>query len=303
MTLLVERPNLSIVAIDPGSTTGVAVYDGATGAVFVEQLDFGTGVRMKDKVHGGFTESVNRAFVINNLYGRSWWERRGHGAKGEANVINELESMAVTILLDIVLACGPNTVIVMEDFILGYGDASRAKSSARAGLSPVRMQSRFHDRASENGYFNGDAWRDWEGFGATGVDGRGLTVKWKNGVAPGYKDRLADVQKWRLGGGTWGGAWEDPGDGGGGIWRGGGARYLLQMPGKRLFVGGDERKTADWLRAAGLWKPGFVHAMDAMMHLMSLAVSFGWAIQGPWERIYAMGRKSDRKGDLTISRN
>jgi len=308
MSVLVENPGLSIVAFDPGGTTGVAVYDACTGRVFCDQIDAGLGVISKGKVHSGFTESREREETVRVLYGRGWWDKRGHGAAGEAAVVAETEDRATQVMVDVCTATGPNTVIIMEDFILGWGDAGRAKSSGREGLSPVRLGARFHCMAAAAGLFNGDAWREWEGFGATGEDGRGLHVKWKYGMPLTWKQRYMDVQRWRLGIET--PMFYKPGEAPGphehrfvddrGIWSGGGARLLWKMPGSRMFVGGSETKTKEWLKDRDLYMPGRPHGVDAMMHLMAFARKAGMGIHGGMDKIWIPNRKVGNR-ILTVS--
>jgi len=176
-------------------------------------------------------------------------------------------------LCDMLLALGPKGVLLIEDFVLGWGDASKAASSGREGLSPVRIANRLHDRIASNGYLDGHAWNGWEGFGNY----------WKpEGVKTEYIERVKSAMTHRMNSniGVAGdrlrvGDPESMLDVAGGNY---GWKVLLKMPGTR-FNGLKDCEVAmkERLRSLGLWMPGKTksHAMDALMHMLTFCSAFG----------------------------
>lgn len=275
---LIDNPGISIIGIDPGSTTGVAVWDAYDGRVYVDQIDAGRGRWYKQRIHGiaGHESPVRERAV----------KRRVGGRSNELKVLDVIESGTAALLMDMILAAGPRTVVVIEDFILGYGGGDAVRSSDRAGLSPVRIRQRLRQKCEDGGVLNGDAWRQWGGMFLIGVDERGLHVE-GSGV-PDYRQRLTAAEQWRFGGV----------ESFAGRWAGGGVKWVDRLPGTRFYVGGDRGLSVAEVKRLDLWKAGLPHAMDALLHLLSWGVKAGInvGILGRPERIWASGAIMDGKG-------
>lgn len=263
--MFVDDPGMSIVAIDPGGTTGVAVWDAWTKKLHVDQVDAGRGRRAVEHVFGGVIESPRRAVA-----------KQKAGKTNEREILSVVEKGVTSVLCDLVLAAGPTTVVICEDFVLRADMPVR--SGKREGLSPVRIATRLEERMDSSGYLNGDAWRRWGVFQSSGRDGRGVKVRDLSGVSMPYTQRLARAEKWRLAGYY--------GEDSIVVWGGGGVKLIWKMPSTRLFVGGDEKKTIAWMRDAGLWMPGAPHGMDALQHLLAFSRRMGCTIQQKPERIW-----------------
>src|SRR3954468_1117228 len=110
---ILETPAVSILAVDPGTCTGWAAFDGTSGRLFYDQW-YGVpkvdnnlaSYRIKNRKDLPFSEMMARERVI---------ARR---------------------LMDLVYWLGPRTVVVFEDFILGVDSNGRGGYGGRAGLSP-----------------------------------------------------------------------------------------------------------------------------------------------------------------------
>ena len=266
--MFIEDPGMSIVAIDPGGTTGLAVWDPYGRKLYVDQIDAGRGRKARERIAAGFIESKRRRRAV---------EKVGKGVS-EMAVLDYIERGVVDVLCWVILAAGPHGVVICEDFILNWGTVDRpARSGGREGLSPVRLRVRLRAKMESEGYLNGDAWRTWDGFGIHGADGRGIKLS-KRGAELDYKQRLTDVEKWVIGGCI------DLGDGA--IWAGGGIKWIDRLPGTRHWLSGGERATVAWLRDHEMWMPGFPHGMDALMHLQAFARKLGVEIQQKPERLW-----------------
>lgn len=272
--MFVDDLGMSIVAIDPGGTTGVAVWDAWSKKLWVDQVDAGRGRRAREHVFGGVIESHRRRAAV-----------RGGGRLGgfgdglnEMWVLSMVESGVVAVLEDLILAAGPIGVVICEDFVLRSDMPVR--SGKREGLSPVRIGVRLDERLMRGGYFNGDIWREWGVFRAHGADGRGVKLAaGVSGSSESYDRRVHMAEKWRLAGGSG----LEMGDV---VWGGGGVKLLWKMPGTRLFIGGSSDLTIAWMRDAGLWMPGAPHGMDALMHLLAFSRRMGVDIRAVPDRIW-----------------
>ena len=266
--MFIEDPGMSIVAIDPGGTTGVAVWDAYGKKLYVDQIDAGRGRRAREKIHHGFIESKRRRRAV---------EKVGKGAS-EMEVLDYIERGVVDVLCWVILAAGPHGVVICEDFILNWGTVDRpARSSGREGLSPVRIRVRLRAKMESEGYLNGDAWRTWDGFGIHGADGRGIKLS-KRGAELTYLQRLSDVERWAINGQLDG---EESV-----IWAGGGIKWINRLPGTRHWLSGGEKATIAWLRDNGMWMPSTPHGMDALMHLQAFSRKLGSEIRQKPERIW-----------------
>lgn len=264
--MFVNDPGMSIVAIDPGGTTGVAVWDAWGQRLYVDQVDAGRGRRAVEHVFGGHVESPKRQMAKKKV-----------GKTNEREILSIVERGVVSVLCDLILAAGPLSIVICEDFVL-YAGRPGESNGKREGLSPVRIGTRLEERAQSTGLLNGDAWRRWGVFQSTGKDLRGVRVVDVSGVTMPYGQRLNRAVKWRLAGYS--------GEDSTAVWAGGGVKLSFKMPGTRLFIGGDEKKTVAWLRDADMWMPGAPHGMDALEHLLALSRKMGCEIQRKPERIW-----------------
>lgn len=266
--------------------------------LYCDQIDMGTGRKTKRVVKRGEVESPARADLLAALYpgggAAAYFARRGNGAAGEGHVSNELEDIGCTVLVDIIRAAGPKVIVVIEDFILGWGEVGKAKSSDRAGLSPVRIQSRLHGYLARDGFFNGDMWREWDGHGVGGVDERGFWVA--SGESVDYLTRLVDAQCVRVG------LPRRVPSADRALWRGDGGRYVLAMPGSRFVIGGSEARTVEWLHEQDMWVKGKIHAMDSLMHLMATWNKMGISVRKRPIPIWAGGAKVRVKSPMAVRR-
>lgn len=293
---------MSIVALDPGTTTGIAVWDAWSKRLFVDQIDSGRGKKVRYKVHGGFIESKERKdaeAVVSSGKGQN--KVSGSGNLKEMQILDIVERGVVTVIADCIRAAGPIGVVICEDFILGWGNPNNVRSAKRDGLSPVRITSRLVQHLEDFGFYNGDAWRDYDGFGAHAADGRG--VKIIRGMENDYKRRLTDCEMWRLGEGRWSGKRLESV-----LWAGSGVSFIRRLPGERLWLGArDGRKSeqvvADSIRERGQWLAGYPHGMDAVMHMLAWGRSVGIDIrQNPepiWGRQARVGNRVSNKAAQT----
>jgi hypothetical protein len=287
---LVVSPGISILGIDAGGTTGFALWDAWDQKLYVDHIDAGRGRRVRHRVMAGIVESPHRRDVEKLLSLQSGGEVSGNrvkagrglgkGRKGDLETICLVEHGVVTLLVDIVMAMGPKSIVVLEDFVLG--STGGGTSGARAGLSSPRITHRFWDRAWERGLTSGDAWREYTGHGWGGADSRGWTV---HGEVPSFPDRLTAVERWRLEGRT-----EDEGV----VWGGVGAKVVWQMPSERSFLS-NVKAMDQWLRDRGMWIASRRHGMDALQHVVVMARKLGAEIQAEPERLWESGAKTDGK--------
>lgn len=304
--MLVERSGISILAIDPGGTTGVALYDCWDDRLYVDQLDAGRGRIAKAHIWPGVVESwVKRKVELQleavDILGEAHGDiskgnarkalshvhagsGRGKGRKGEQEVYYEVERGVVTLLENLALAMGPSGIVVVEDFILGWGDPGKAGSSGREGLAPVRIANRLEDRFHQHGLWTGDAWRTWQGHAWRGQDARGWHVAGKKAVeVPSLFDRIRSVMLWRERGVnvTW------SGEGGeSGLWGGKGHKLIMNMPSQRFWLGGGMPAHRDWLKAREQYVAKMPHGMDALLHLHSVARRIGLDVRQKPNKIY-----------------
>lgn len=302
--VLVPTPGISILAIDPGKTTGIAIWDAWCRKLYVDHIDAGRGRKVRHRVQAGVIESASRRAAelalcetkedINRV-------RTGNGLRkgkqGSNETISIVERGVVTILCDLVMALGPRTVVVMEDFVLGA--TGGGAYGGRDGLSPVRIAHRFDERAWDMGLFSGDAWRNWVGHGWAGADRRGWKVE--QGIVPEYRKRLADVELWRLYGR---GDAFDEGFEGGAVWNGAGAHMEWQMPSSRSFLKGGVAPMKDWLRkervdergSYTMWIQALPHGMDALMHACVFSRKISAEILEKPERLYIRSERKRNEG-------
>ena len=282
------------MAVDPGGTTGIALWDAWDQQLYVDQIDVGAGYYAHEWVWPGKVESWARRNaevklelddIMNGIEGSvnrvKAGRGRGKGAQGELEVILEVETGCMNLIECILLATGPNAFVVWEDFILGWGDERKVKSTARDSLSPVRLQARLMDRIKLHGLRNGDAWRTWSGHGWRGIDKRG----WQVGAAgvPTFGQRLRAVVYWFSTGKILRvpGLPEDEA-----VWGGGGDKFVFQMPGSRLWLPGGLPRHQEWLRERNQFKASRPHGMDALLHLHSLTHKLGVDIKSEPNRIW-----------------
>lgn len=294
--MLLERTGTSILAVDPGGTTGIALWDAWDQQLYVDQIDAGAGYYAHEWVWPGKVESWARrnaevkleledmmAGIAGSVNRVRAGRGRGKGAVGELAVIDEVETGCMNLIECILLATGPQAFVVWEDFILGWGDETRVKSTARDSVSPIRFQARLADRTRLHGLKNGDAWRTWTGHGWRGADKRG----WQVGAAgvPTFQQRLRAVMYWFSTGKVLRvpGLPEDEA-----VWGGGGDKFVYQMPGSRLWLPGGLPRHVEWLKARGQLLPNRPHGADALLHLHSLGHKMGLDIKSEpkliWER-------------------
>jgi hypothetical protein len=292
--VVVPSPGVSIIAVDAGGTTGIAIWDAWDKRLYVDHIDAGRGRKVRYRVMPGIVESPTRRDVDLALckteaereYVRSGGGH-GQGRMGELERIVMVEHGVVTILCDLVMALGPRCFVVLEDFVLG---ATGGVSGARGGLSSPRICHRFADRAWERGLISGDAWRMWQGHGWAGADLRGWSVS--GGEVPTFARRLAAVERWRLNGEMDHLSEDLPANAR--AWAGSGIKLMWNMPAQRTFVR-DVAGMKVWMQANGLWVPGLEHGMDALMHVCVLARKLGAEVQTSPERLWEPGAKVDSK--------
>lgn len=277
---------VSILAIDPGGTTGVCVYDAWDQKTYVDQLDAGHGRKSKYKVHGGVVESGHREDVKKYLTSKYGVQTKPSGAETEAEIADVCERGVCNTLLNIAIALGPKSIIVIEDFVLGHGQDANL-SAGRKTLAPVRIASRLEQVLWDNGVLNGDAWRIWQDHGWGGRDMRGWSID--EAKIPDFRNRLTKVEKWRL---------SSQEEQEGIAWSGEGSRFFRQMPSVRCFVKGGIRNTEKWLRENNFWVKGLPHGMDALMHAMVVARKIGATVPELPERIFP-GNAKPHKGGIT----
>lgn len=294
-TILTPSPGISIIAIDPGKTTGIAIWDAWDKRLYVDHIDAGRGRKVRYRVHAGVIESPSRREAELALCDTEADRRRVRaggglrkGKQGNNEAISIVERGVTTVLCDLVMALGPRSFVVMEDFILGTTGGTA--HGGRDGLSPVRIAHRFDERAWDLGLFSGDAWRNWQGHGWAGADVRGWRIR--DGVVPSFARRLSAVEQWRVEGI---GDERDP-EFQGSVWAGAGCRMEWQMPSARSFLRGGVSPMKEWLREREMWMAGAIHGMDALMHLAVFARKLGAEVQAKPERIWFSGAKVSGKG-------
>lgn len=292
---LVVDPGVSILAVDAGGTTGIALWDAWDKKLYVDHIDAGRGRKVRHRVHAGIVQSPHRRDVERLLAKQTGVSDKrvmagrglGQGRIGDLESLCLVEHGVVTILVDIAMAMGPRSIIVLEDFVLGA--TGGGGSGARAGLSSPRITHKFWDRSWEKGVHSGDAWRNWQGHGWGGSDGRGWNVQ---GEVPLFEQRLTAVERWRLEGRYDAFDPDLPDDAC--VWGGIGAKVVWQMPAQRTFLK-NVKQMDDWMREHGYWKPGLRHGMDALQHVLVLCRKLGAEIQAEPERLWFPGAKTDGK--------
>lgn len=295
----IDNPGMSIIAFDPGGTTGVAVWDAFEQQLFIDQIDAGRGRKVRLHVWPKKVESPRRERTKRAITGAGGDAGPGRGVENEMEILDQTEAGVAQVMIDLTLACGPRTIIVVEDFILGHGGATVIRSGAREGVSPIRIRTRFRQKCEDMGILNGDAWRNWDGFGATGSDARGIKVVRSATQLPmNYLERLTDAERYRLGDPA-----EDVGTAERGLWAGTGAKWVNQMPGSRFLFprpgkGEAEKAMREWLKEEprNQWMASAPHGMDALMHLHVMARRLGSNVHGRGNRIWVGGEtlKSNR---------
>lgn len=292
--ILVDHPGISIVAVDPGGTTGIAIWDAWDQKLYVDQIDVSRGRRVRQRVWPGVIESARRRKNERGI-AATWGIRdqqvqAGRGLKagkaGERAVLDACEREVAHLLVDICAAAGPKTYVVMEDFILGAHQGGA--SGKREGLSPVRIAARFEHEADMLGLWTGDLWRQWTGHGWAGADLRGWRVE--DGEVPGLRGRLRQWRAWRDGGDPLNGDERE-----GVVWGGGGCRYVTQLGAERCYLKGGEAAMKEMIRGRGMWMPGAPHGMDALMHMMAFGRKIGADIQADPERLWRITKENPPK--------
>ena len=291
---LVASPGVSMIAIDAGETTGIAIWDAWDKKLYVDHLDAGRGRKVRYRVHAGVVESSHRRDVeVALAQGDAALTRRvkagrglGQGRSGVLETQCMVERGVTTVLADLIMALGPRSFVILEDFILGA--TGGGTSGKRAGLSSPRITNRLDQVMWDRGIVSGDAWRVWQGHGWGGMDKRGWSIA--GGEVPNVRLRLSAVERWRLEG-------EDDHIGtdmehGGRAWGGAGVKVVWRMPSQRTFLG-TVAKMDDWLQRHGLWMPGMRHGMDALEHVAVYARELGAEIQEKPERLWEPGSKVD----------
>jgi hypothetical protein len=282
---------LSLVGIDPGKTTGLAVWDAWDQRWYVDQLDAGRGRKVRLRVHGGFIESaavIDGADHLGLRLASGIQVVRG-GGKATKNAIDTyVERVVVQALLDVLLAVGPRCVVVMEDFVLGHagGEGLAAAAIGRDGIAPVRLLGRLQAMMEHLGYFNGDAWRNFVGGWWTGGDGRGVSVTNADAATgkrydgfPDLKHRLTRVEQHRLGD-----VIVRPGQEV--VWGGDGQRLVLRYPHQRVWMAGGAKAQEAQMKADDWWLGGLPHAMVAMQHAAAVAREWGFDFTPKPERLW-----------------
>lgn len=266
---LVEHPGLSIVCIDPGGTTGVAVWDAWTKTLHTDAIDAGMGRKGRAWTHGGTELSPARRAAEREL-GIPW-----NKGINNVHVAHAIEKGVCRVLSVLVRALGPIGLVVQEDFVLWVG--SKKQSGKREGLAPVRINTLLDSMLEDDGVFNGDAWRLWGGGWWTGSDARGVKVQGDGSIPP-LAVRMACVKAWLEAGGELGGG---SGQRKPAIWRGSGWKHLYSMPSTMAAAPDDE-----WMRANGMWTHGLKDANQAMRHLIVHSRKLGVEIKGPRNTIW-----------------
>lgn len=148
---IIPTPPLSILAVDPGTCTGWAAYDGTSGRLFYDQW-------------------YGLPKVDNNL---TYYNIKSKNLKFDE--MCSRERACARKLMNLVYWLGPRTVVVFEDFILGASDGGHGGYGIRTGLSPVRVTVAFQTIWDERAVDEGDLWRHVNS-GLLGWDGRGYHV-------------------------------------------------------------------------------------------------------------------------------
>lgn len=291
---------LSLIGIDPGKTTGLAVWDAWDKRWYVDQLDAGRGRKVRLKVHGGFIESaalIDGADELGLRLATGYQLVRGGGIKKKLAIDAIVERTVVQTLLDVILAVGPRCIVVCEDFVLGHagGRGLTAVEIGRDGLSPVRINARLEALMEAGGFYNGDAWRTFTGHWWTGGDDRGVSIlnndactgKPISGV-PEFRKRLTRVEQWRLGEVV-------TKRGYGAVWGGGGVQFETRLPSQRLWMG-DSKTQEQWMKDEQVWMQGRPHGMVALQHAHAVGRTIGLDDLGDLDRIWAPAAKVRSKG-------
>jgi hypothetical protein len=285
------------LAIDPGGTTGIALWDAWDQQLYLDQLDAGAGVVAQEWVWAGKVPSWARRKaevkleiedIMAGLDGSVSKVNAGRGRRkgiaGERAVIHDLERGVTNLIELLMLAMGPHGFVVVEDFILGWGDPKAVGGSNREGLSPVRIGARLDDRMEMHGLKNGDAWRTWPGHNWRGVDDRGWTVG--GAGVPVLYDRIRAAMHWSMTGrviplpGVDSSATD-------GVWGGKGHKMVWQMPNERLWLPKGKPACVERLKDCGLYIASRPHAMDALMHMVVLCRKIGVEIKGEPKRVWS----------------
>lgn len=288
--MLVERTGVPMLAVDPGGTTGIALWDPWDQQLYVDQLDAGVGRFAQHWAWPGKVESWARRHAevkleledISKGVGGSVTRvkagmGRGKGLRGEVEVMHTVERGVVNMLETLMLAMGPQGFVIVEDFVLGHGNPKNVRTSERGLLAPVRLHARIDDRFHLHGLSTGDAWRTWSGHAWRGADKRGWHV---GGAVPPLWERMRAVMYWYQTGKNLATArylGEDVAaeEVVGSVWAGGGHKLVTPMPVERLWLGGKRDLCERYLRERGMWRVGMPHGMDALMHLMAVMRKIG----------------------------
>jgi hypothetical protein len=291
-TMVKQVPGgISLVGIDPGKTTGLAVWDAWDQRWYVDQLDAGRGRKVRIKVHGGFVESsamIDGADELGLRLASGIQVVRGGGNKTKLAIDAVVERTVVQTLIDVLLAVGPRTIVVLEDFVIGHagGEGLQAVQIGRDGLSPVRLNARLMQKADDMGLWQGDAWRVFDCGWWTGGDGRGVHVLTHDAVTgnplggvPDFRRRLTRVEQWRLG--------EVVAQrGAGAVWGGSGPQLEIRLPSQRVWMAGGAKAQEAAMRDMEVWTAGLPHAMVAMQHAHAVGREIGSADLAKGERIW-----------------
>jgi hypothetical protein len=236
---ILPLPGVSVLAVDPGSCTGWALYDQTNPdrpRLFYDQW-FGI---------SGPDSNLSRFKTV-------------HMAKLPRERMYAYEREIARKLCDLVWMVGPRCVVVFEDFILGQSDEGRGGHGGRAGLSPVRVTTAFEMLWEERGLGDGTAWKVWN-CGLLGLDPRGLHVDTHAAVTWWSGDTAERMRLNRFKQGSYGGH---------------GATFApLQTASIKASIPCKDES----LKAAGMWVPGRQHARDAMRHMRYYARGNGLQI-------------------------
>lgn len=253
---------ISIVALDPGVTTGLAVWDGMQQKLWWDQVPI-------------------------NLVTRGTRWARGRQGNGKPSAKNRDHKWTMDQemgfgmhIAEVCTALGPLGVLVIEDFILGWGHGERGVvSSKREGLSPVRVTQSVLSVCALQGIFNGDAWRRFRELDMGGQDKRGVIVgkQWQGfgtkaerrlGLGRELGERVLAVRRWQDEQGG-----EVQTSEAGVLWNDGGWVYEISPVSNNGKAANGRRQ--EQMKRAGLWVAGKPHACDALSHLWFVAQRLG----------------------------
>lgn len=309
---------MSVLAIDPGKTTGVALWDAWDQCWYVDQLDVKRARLTRLKVQSGVIDGsvVVGAEDQNEFRNATGVEWKASSRRQKDLALDDiLERMTTQNICDLIMAAGPRCIVVVEDFLIGTGagDGMRGIEFGRDGLSPVRMIARIRAMVEYVGLLNGDAWRNFDCGWWTGGDNRGVSVVNNDPVGggrlagvPRFTSRLTRVERWRLGEVVSKRGYEA-------VWAGRGVQMIMRTPAQRVWMPGGLSAQKDYMRSVpiptgsvgwngmnnddledgdfrkrkhGWWVPGLPHAMDAMMHAYAVGREVGLTDQSPPVRIW-----------------